>query len=76
MHGIRPEFRDMLMQLAPAMLTRLETEFERNDPRRTGLVTLESFQNAVSQARIPATPEAAGKIYFTLLCIALGKACA
>ena len=48
------------MQLSPSTLTRLETEFERQDPRRTGTVNLELFQEAFARAKIPAHHDALG----------------
>eukprot|EP00802_Teleaulax_amphioxeia_P007844 Tamp_07852.p1 GENE.Tamp_07852~~Tamp_07852.p1 ORF type:complete len:669 (+),score=108.86 Tamp_07852:58-2007(+) len=58
MRNVSPETRAVLLQLSPAMLSRLETELERHDPRRTGTVELELFQKALSAARIPCSAAA------------------
>jgi hypothetical protein len=60
MHNLSPATRTILLQLSPASLSRLETELERHDPRRTGIVELERFHRAMTLARIPSTEAATG----------------
>lgn len=60
MHNLSPATRTILLQLSPASLSRLETELERHDSRRTGIVELERFHRALTLARIPCTEAATG----------------
>ena len=58
--GLGSETRRSLTVLPRALIARLESEFERHDPRRTGTMDLELFRDALSRVRLPITGEAQG----------------
>lgn len=55
MCAVNHDARLILMQLTPDALRLLESELERNDPRRTGTVTAAVLTDSFSRARIPVT---------------------
>ena len=55
MYAVSHDARLILMQLTPDALRLLESELERNDPRRTGTVTAAELTDSFSRARIPVT---------------------
>jgi hypothetical protein len=60
MHGVSTSTRKELLALAPVLMTKLECMLEKSDPRRTGVLNLQSFEVAVQRAQFFVSKQAFG----------------